>query len=71
MSPVSWNRRKYAAERQIDAFEEKLRHELDPKMQPEQLERTLECELGRTWASLQPRLSEFHEAHAGRKESDG
>jgi len=63
-------RPKYAAERQIDAFEEKLRQKLDPKMRPEQLERTLERELGRTWASLEPRLAEFHETRAGRQESD-
>jgi hypothetical protein len=61
-------RPKYTADRQIDAFEAKVRDKLDPQMEPEQLEHTLERELGRTWASIEPRLVALHEDHVGRRE---
>jgi hypothetical protein len=64
-------RPKYAADRQIDAFEAKVRDTLDPEMEPEQLEHTLERELGRTWASIEPRLVALHESHESHEGHEG
>jgi hypothetical protein len=60
----------YVAERRIEAFSEKLRHEIDRDIAPEQLEQALDNALGQAWATVEQHLPALHQIQHVRQHDD-